>query len=209
MTIEELEKVSQDLRDEVVKLSAETDAQIAQLDEALSMEAEFTEDAEITIKARLLLETYSEVEQETLKAKVEDLVSAGLQTIFGGDYRFRIESKTLRGQAAMDFTITKGLIERDPMDSHGGGLVNIVSLVLRLVIVALTPGMGRTVVLDEPFAQVSQGYIEAVGDFCRQLVDSTGIQLLIVSHEPEIAERADQAYRLFSRDGQTMIERSE
>ncbi len=193
----------EDLTTQKAKLAALGD----QRDEAYAVIARTEDDNEVTVKARLLLESYSELEQRVLRDKVEGLVTAGLQTIFGSGYFFAVEVKTLRGQAAMEFTVRKDGVISDPMDSHGGGLVNIVSMVLRLVIVALTPGLGRTVVLDEPFAHLSQGYIEGVSKFIRGIVDSTGIQLIIVSHEAEIAEVADQAYRLFERDGVTMVER--
>ncbi len=206
MTMTDLENRVGDMKDDLAARKAKLAALTDQRDEAYEVIARTEADDSITVKARLLLESYSELEQRVLRDKVEALVSAGLQTIFGSDYYFSIEVKTMRGQAAMEFTVHKRELVRDPMDSHGGGLVNIVSMVLRLVIVALTPGLSRVVVLDEPFAQLSQGYIEGVSLFIRELVDTTGIQLLIVSHEAEIAEVADKAYRLFEDEGVTMIE---
>lgn len=201
MTLEEIEQRAQGWRDALVKATGELESLRVQQQRAQeALEVERT-DQELTVKARVLLEQYSEIEQQQLKAKVEALCSRGLQTIFGEGYSFSIEMRMLRKQAGMEFTITRELVERDPMDAHGGGLVNVVALVLRLTIVALTPGLSRTVVLDEPFAQLSQGYIEGMGRFIRELVDATGIQLIIVSHETEIADVADQAYRLFREGG--------
>ncbi len=209
MEIENLAAAAALMGEDLSIQKARLEAMTGQRDEALSVMTEIEVDDKITVQARLLLESYSELEQRVLRDKVEGLVTAGLQTIFGGGYSFSVEVKTLRGQAAMEFTVSRDGVVRDPMDSHGGGLVNIVSMVLRLVIVALTPGLSRTVVLDEPFAHLSQGYIEGVSRFIREIVDSTGIQLLIVSHEAEIAEVADKAYRLFEEDGVTMIEQAE
>lgn len=209
-TIVDLENRVKEMGDDLAAKKAKLAALTDQRDEAYEVIAKTEEDNAITVKARLMLESYSELEQRVLRDKVEALVTAGLQTIFGQGYYFSIEIKTLRGQAAMEFTVRKRELVRDPMDSHGGGLVNIVSMVLRLVIVALTPGLSRVVVLDEPFAQLSQSYVEGVSKFIRELVDTTGIQLLIVSHEAEIAAVADKAYRLFEDDdGVTMVEVSE
>lgn len=207
MTLQEIEEKAQALRDELVRSTAELDSLRAQSARAqLDWESEDSE-AELTVKARLLLEQYSEIEQEQLKQKVSGLVTRGLQTIFGPGYAFDVQMRTLRKQAAMEFTITRDLVERDPMDAHGGGLVNVIALVLRLTIVALTPGLSRTVVLDEPFAQLSQGYIEGMGKFIRELVDATDIQLIIVSHEAEIAEVADQAYELVNSGAGLQVQR--
>lgn len=208
MTLEQIEQRAQQWRDDLVRDTAQLNSLRDQQERA---EVEITEheaDGALTVRARLLLEQYSEIEQEQLKLKVEALVTRGLQTIFGSDYTFGITMKVLRKQAAMEFTISEGATERDPMDSHGGGLVNVIALVLRLTIVALTPGLSRTVVLDEPFAQLSQGYIDGMGRFIRELVDATDIQMIIVSHEGEIADVADNAYRLFKDDGVLMIEES-
>lgn len=207
LMVEELDKVTQEMRSEVVRMAAEIEALKGREYEAYKVVEETEKDRKVTVRARLLLESYSEIEQTMLRTKVEGLVTAGLQGIFGPEYYFTVETKMLRGQAAMEFVVAKRDLVHDPMDSHGGGLVNVVALVLRLVIVALTPGLSRVVVLDEPFAQLSQGYIEPVSQFIRALVDRTGIQLLIVSHEPEIADVADAAYRLFSESGVTMIEK--
>lgn len=209
MTLEQLDSKAQGWRDDLVRQTAQLDALRTQRSEAEVRVTELQEDGELTVKARVLLEQYSELEQEVLKRKVEGLVSRGLQTIFGSSYSFKIAMRMLRNQAAMDFTIVSGDTERDPMESHGGGLVNVIAMVLRLTIVALTPGLSRTVVLDEPFAQLSAGYLDGMGRFIRELVDATDIQLIIVSHEAEIAEVADQAYRLYREDGGPLeIERS-
>lgn len=206
MNLEEIEAQAQAWRDNLVRRTAELGQYRDQKARAALEIEEQEDDAKLTVKARLLLEQYSETEQEQLKSKVEALVSRGLQTIFGPGYYFTISMRVLRKQAAMEFTIVRELVERDPMDSHGGGLVNVIALVLRLTIVALTPGLSRTVVLDEPFAQLSQGYIEGMGRFIRELVDATDMQLIIVSHEAEIADVADKAYRLYEAHGQLMIE---
>ncbi len=207
MTLAEIEDRAQLWRDDLVRKTALLDGFRKEQERAALVVESEEADGKLTMHARLLLEQYSEVEQEQLKLKVEALVSRGLETIFGGSYAFRIEMKVLRKQAALEFTIVKDLVERDPLDAHGGGLVNVIALVLRLTIVALTPGLSRTVVLDEPFAQLSSGYLEGMGVFIRELVDATDMQLIIVSHEAEIADVADAAYRLYrGDDGELMVE---
>lgn len=163
-------------------------------------------DGQLVLQARLLLETFSEEEQDALRARVEGLVSRGLSLIFGEGYGFRVEVGNLRGQAAMTFRIVTPEGEFDPLQSHGGGVVNVVSFVLRVVVAALTPGLSRALVLDEPFAQLSSEFLEPMALFLRELVDASGIQLLIVSHEPEIAAVADHAYRLRKVGGKTVVE---
>lgn len=205
--------MSTDLEQRIYSRLESVKAEIAKLEgkqevaDKLSREsAELVADADVTMKARILLEQYSEESQSQLLDRVRMLVSRGLQVIFGDEYEFEIEVSQKRKQVAADFKIRIGGAERDPLQSHGGGLVNVVAFVLRLVVVALTPGLSRTVVLDEPFAQLSAGYLESVGLFLREVCDATGIQLIIVSHEPEITAVADQAWQLRKDGTQVTLE---
>jgi len=208
MTLAQVEQEAQGMRDDLIRQTAALDslreqAKLAQLEIDTQVA-----DGELTLKARLLLEKYSEIEQEQLRQKVEALVTRGLQVIFDETYSFKVETKILRKQAAMEFVVSHDGVDRDPMDANGGGLVNVIALVLRLTIVALTPGLSRAVVLDEPFAQLSQGYLAGMSKFIREVVDSSDIQLIIISHEAEIAEVADMSYRLFHEGGELKVERA-
>jgi len=170
------------VRDQFLELAADA---VAASDEHYRL-------AQITDLASVLLQSYSEAEQEALRSRIEMLTSRGLELIFGKRFDFKVVVRQVRGQAAMEFRIGGS----DPLDSNGGGVVNVVSLVLRLVVVALTPSLGDVVVLDEPFAQLSAAYLPGMGTFIRELADASGVQLLIVSHESEIAAVADMAYRI-------------
>lgn len=192
-------------RDAVTTLRSRFDLLGEQRDEAMARSRAAKEREAVTAKARMLLETYSEEEQESLRRRVEGLVSRGLSVIFGEGYGFKVEVGQSRGQASMEFKVVTPEGERAPLESHGGGVVNVVAFVLRVVIAALTPGISRTLILDEPFAQLSAEFLEPMGSFLRELVDATGLQLLIVSHEEEIAAVADKAYRIAKRGGVSVI----
>jgi DNA repair exonuclease SbcCD ATPase subunit len=43
---------------------------------------------------------------------------------------------------------------------------------------------------------LSRDHLNAAGDFLRTLVDRTGLQVLMVSHQEELAEAADAVYAL-------------
>ncbi len=199
-----IEGGASELRERLVAQAARLDTLVQERERIMENAVLIAEAADLTLHARLLLETFSEEEQMLLRDRVQALVTRGLQIIFGPDYSFEIEVTQLRKQVAMVFTIHG----RDPLGSQGGGVANVVALVLRLVVVALTPGLSRTVVLDEPFAQLSQAYLEPMGRFLQELVRASGTQLLIVSHEPEIAEAATHVYRLTLERGTTQIERA-
>ena len=60
-------------------------------------------------------------------------------------------------------------------------------------------------VLDETFAHVSEEYLEPLGQFLRQVVDRTGVQILLVTHQDTFLDYADKAYKFSAVDGRTKV----
>ena len=152
---------------------------------------------------RAAVDLLSTVEVDTISVvlgQISALVTAGLVTTFGQGYSFRVENRILRGVSSLDMfvvhTSSDGAeVEREALDSHGGGLSQVVSFLLRVVIVALGGGR-RTLILDEPFGHLSSRYLPRLAEFVRQLCERHDIQIIMVSHEAEMAEVATHAYRL-------------
>jgi DNA repair exonuclease SbcCD ATPase subunit len=93
------------------------------------------------------------------------------------------------------------------MDARGGGLAATVGFLLRVVVLLLrTGGTGKQLlVLDETFAHVSAEYLEGVGRFLREIVDRSGVQIILVTHQETLAEAADVVYRFTAKDGKTVV----
>lgn len=157
-----------------------------------------------------LLNSIGEQRQAQAQQTIEDLVTQGLQSIFDPTLSFHIVT-TVKGKATtVEFlvrtTLPSGVIETPVIDSRGGGLVSVISFLLRLTVLLLTRGQGdHLLVLDETFAFVSAEYLDRVGDFLRQLVDKTGVQIVMVTHQDELTEYADVVYRFSLEDGETKV----
>lgn len=163
-----------------------------------------------TERAVAVLGTIADERDLTARHTIEALVSRGLQAIFGEDLQFRLLSETKRDQAHVEFVVVSMVdgkeVETSVLDARGGGLAAVVGLLLRVVIMLL----GRTdkqglLVLDETLAMLSQEYLPAAAEFLRELVDQTGIQVLMVTHQEELAETADKMYKFDLVDGVTKI----
>lgn len=149
------------------------------------------------------------------RAMVESLVSAGLAAIFDEKLTFHLIESMSRGTPQIDFVVRTHLpdgseFETDVMSARGGGLAAVVGLLLRVVLILLTRGAGRNapeiLVLDETLAHLSDEYLEAAGQFLRTLVDTTGIQILMVTHQPTLTEFADVSYKFrLGVDGSTIV----
>ena len=121
-----------------------------------------------------ILRITGEILREGIKKRVENLVTSAIRSVFGReDYRFELEMELKRGQMTatpMLINEFRGTEIRQPvMDSHGGGLVNVISFVLQAVVLALTrPKLRKMIFLDETFKNV-RDEIGAVGTLLRKL----------------------------------------
>ena len=152
-------------------------------------------------------------EEKQLKAQqtIEELVTRGLQTIFDETLSFHI-LQTVRGKTAnVEFLVRTTLdgreIETPVMEARGGGLAATIGFLLRLVVMLLDKGTRQEniMLLDETFAHVSAEYLDPLRSFLRQVVDKTGVQIVMVTHQPEFAEEADKVYRFTTQDGRTVV----
>lgn len=162
-------------------------------------------------RVTLLLNSLGEDRQLQAQRTIEELVTRGLQTIFDSSLSFHIV-QSVRGKTAnVEFlvrtTLPGSVVETPVMDARGGGLAATIGFLLRLVVMLLSKGTKseNILVLDETFAHVSAEYLGALGEFLREVVDKTGVQIVMVTHQPEFAEYADKVYRFTAVDGKTQV----
>ncbi len=172
--------------------------------------AELTVVGEACEEAIRVLQSFGETRQQELQTKIETLVTHGLRSIFDADMTFHISQKKVGQQVAMDFTITSlvngELVETSIMDARGGGVAATAGFLLRLLFLLLKKDSARpTLVLDESFAQLSTGYAERLALFLRELVDKTGVQIILVTHSTVFSETADTTYEFSLVDGVTQV----
>ncbi len=111
----------------------------------------------------------------------------------------------------VDFII-RSTLENEPLDTdileaRGGGLAATVGFLLRVVVLLLSADKTDTVlVLDETFAHVSAEYEPRLAEFIRELVDKTGVQVLMVTHSEAFSDAADVRYRFSLDNGLTRVE---
>jgi predicted ATP-dependent endonuclease of OLD family len=129
---------------------------------------------------------------------VQAVVQRGLQSVFGPGIDFNIERGMYGKQPTMNFKIvTKDSGEQDLIDSHGGGLVTLAGLIVRVVVVRLLKhSQAQILFLDEPLAMLSAQYREPAAQLLRDLANDLGMQIVMVTHHDEFSEYADTVVRL-------------
>jgi DNA repair exonuclease SbcCD ATPase subunit len=79
--------------------------------------------------------------------------------------------------------------ELDPVQSVGGGILDVVTFGLRLACLALMrPRPAQVLILDEPFRFLSEQYRENVKRLMVELSEELGIQIILVTHISEFMD---------------------
>lgn len=149
--------------------------------------------------------------RERVVGRVEVIGTEALRAIFARpEMEFRVRMEESRGVTSAWFevrTVCRGEeVWVDVIDGRGGGVRDIVAFVIQAMVVTLTPGLRRLLILDEPFSQVSDGFLPAVAELLLQLKARLGMDIWIVTHEEVIASAADKVYRSRLVDGVTVVE---
>ena len=150
-------------------------------------------------QVQLLLSKSSEFAREQLKQKIEETVTAALRSVFEDPgISFNIDL-TQGAKPAANWQVVSSYkdfeVAANPEDSRGGGLVDIVSLALRLALLELArPKHEGPVILDEPGKMISREYLPNVAAFLSKYGEKTGRQIVMVTHHGILADAADVAW---------------
>lgn len=170
-----------------------------------------------------LLSTIGEERQDAARAQIEQLVTRALQVIFDEHLSFHLVPAVKANQATLEFVIRSeyvagdeavancdapAIVDTPVLDARGGGMAVVVSFLLRLVVILLTPGARRIMFLDESFSHVSSEYEPRLAEFLREVCDQAGVQLVLVTHSTAYSDLADVRYHLeLGADGVTTAKR--
>lgn len=157
-------------------------------------------------KVRILLQKVSEYAREQSRAQIEALVTNCLQFIFDTGIEFRIEINEVRGRPEAEFYVISmqggTVVRTKPQEARGGGVVDIISLAVRVAMLQCsTLEVNGPILLDEPAKHVSDEYIIQVAEFLKQVSVMFDRQVIMVTHNRHLSEIADRAYRIEMADG--------
>lgn len=164
-------------------------------------------------QVQILLTKVSDYARRQLVERIEQTVTAALQTVLSDDsLRFEVEMKELGGRASAEWRVVSMYsdieVSNNPEDARGGGIVDIVSLALRLALLELSkPRPEGPVILDEPAKMVSAEYAENLAYFLKSYAQQTGRQFVVVTHNETLAQAGDVSYRVTQGNGVSEVTR--
>ncbi|PQQ67324.1 ATPase [Acetivibrio saccincola] len=165
---------------------------------------------ELLDKVRILLGRVSEFAREQARVQIESLVTNCLQFIFDTNLEFGIEINEVRGRPEAEFFVisnyTGQVIKTKPQDARGGGVVDIISLAIRIAMLECSVDeIKGPVILDEPAKHVSDEYIVQVSEFLKQVALMFNRQVIMVTHNNHLKEMADNWYKVEMVDGISIV----
>jgi len=134
--------------------------------------------------------------QEEFEGFIESMVTEALQMVFGSGFAFEIETRVVRNQPETYLYVVEDGVKTPVKDDMvGGGLLDLISMVLRVVVWSIQKHRTRPVmILDEPGKNMDRKKINQLVAMIRKFHELLGLQFIIVTHDDKIIEMADRAF---------------
>jgi len=149
------------------------------------------------IKARWVVSEVARLTQSKFTDYVESLVTMAIRSVFDRPYQFLVDFQIKRNKSECYLSVQEGDWEPYvPKDEQGGGIVDVISFALRVVLWSLQKPRSRNlIVLDEPLKNM--GSLMAYGgEMLREISHRLGFQLLVVTHERQLADMGDRVWEV-------------
>jgi len=198
-----------DFKLKLVKEDTRKEGYVLQLDTAIKECTELEKDNKVLTDALCLLEQCNIAARDFVKVEVEQLVTQGLRSIFEDPTaQFNIEFVTKRNQVEAEFTLSREeggtRIQGDILSTRGGGVVDVISISLRIIIMQLMKVKGP-LVLDEPGKYISAQFIGAFGKFLTEVSNTFDRQMIMITHNDKLTEFANNTIEVYQVDGVSHI----
>ncbi len=148
-------------------------------------------------EARMVVQLLAKQNQDKLATVLNGAVTKGLQSVFGSIYEFKMVIETNAGAIQAYPTLSKNGFEYNPTASEGGGILQMVSLALRVSLLALTKDPTPIVILDEMLKDVGKKDLPNACKMVKVLSETMGLQFVLTTHAKEIIAVADAIHYVF------------
>lgn len=133
--------------------------------------------------------------QDQLRVRIEDVVQTSLDAVFPNAYTFKTEFVARRGRTELDMWLDKDGARMDPLDSNGGGVVDVISLALRVCCLTMSK-FDRVLLLDEPFPRIRGTARQRLGEVLTLISHRLGIQVIMVADVAGTSIVPDREFRV-------------
>jgi len=178
-----------------------------QFDDACNKAVKIKADIETFDKVSILLQLTSDFARKQAKFRIEEIVTSALSVVFDVGYKFWLELTVRANRPECQYFIeADGVTVRlEPPDySKGGGVVDVVTLALRLAIIELEGNRGP-LLLDEIGKMVSAEYAPNVAYFLRQYSEKFNRQIILITHSESLAAAGHKSFSVRQVNGRSVV----
>jgi DNA repair exonuclease SbcCD ATPase subunit len=144
--------------------------------------------------------------QQSLQVSISDITSLALEAVFPDPYSLEVSFVQRRNKTECDLYFMRDGNKVDPLTASGVGAVDVAAFALRIASWSMsTPHSRNVIILDEPFRFLSENYQEQAGNMLKEISQKLGIQMIIVTHNPVLAEVADKTFNVSIKKGVSKV----
>jgi DNA repair ATPase RecN len=183
-------------RSHLARIGQRRGYEVEQLEKQKKRMVEIEEEKTQLVKAVALIDGAIGVISANGIGKIETTVTNGLRLVFNDqDLAFKIFQKTGTQGNKYYIEVQKGDHGGPILETFGGGIANVVSFLLRVIMVKRFK-LPKLMVCDENFNNVSAKVLPQVSEMLRSLTADSGYTILAVTHSPILASAADHVYKV-------------
>lgn len=158
----------------------------------------------------ILLQKAADYSRNQATHQIEDIVTQSIAYIMQNSSKFIVDLSEKRGLPIAEFFVESDYgdykVKTKPELSRGGGVVDIVSLALRIAFLENhRPKMDGPLFLDEPGKHISDDYIFNMGEFLKECSRLFSRQIIMVTHNDYLTNICDKAFRVDIRNGTSEV----
>lgn len=183
-------------------------ATLRQQKEELSRQrAELSDQSQLYRQVEGVLRHLGLAARKQVCAHLEAVVTKALQYVYGPEFAFEIEHTERRGRPTVEFYVISNGLRNRPQDARGGGVVDTVSLALRIAVLTLfrRPYLNGPLVLDEPGKHLDAQGALRLGEFLAFVSRAFRRQIIVITHHEAVAAYADRTYQVLYVDGASRV----
>ena len=200
--LKELESILKGVGADIAKLDGQKAALSNELSKTVSSLAETEEEYHKNKEGHALISQSIQVMYESLSAQLGDIITEGIRCVFPDSpyIKFVIEFVPRRDNVEADlYLIDRNGEKYHPMDAVGGGVADLIAILLRITYIKLSRN-DNLLVADEPLKFVDRSRVEDAAKFIHQVCKDLDFSLLLVTHIPELIKVADAIYKVVRKN---------
>lgn len=157
------------------------------------------EEVVILEKVNQFFQKVIEFKTETTRNFIKEVINDGLHYVFGEKIQIDITSAIKNNKITYSIAIINSDGELGTKESYGGGVLAVISFLLKLTIHYLDKQY-PLIVLDESLTFVSENYQERLSLFIKEISEKFGYDVLLISHQPKLNTHANKIYEITKKN---------